>query len=232
MRSSPTYSALDAGEDVGGGVGRGTGAPRKDKATKMSVTSHTGKQPSDSSLLVPSDVGLRIEPGTAPTGMPRSSAAETVCIEPTAVPTLDDDHHVAEGGQEVIALGGSATSRCVSRPGTPKTPPLAWPPGPTAGRGGAGKDRPAHRPPPPPAAPPTRTPPRGPHRRSRAPVRSRRWPRPRPDQRRTGPPHRCRNGVGLRVPTRATVGCRSRVVGSPWQKSTGGASGSPASRSG
>ena len=48
----------------------------------MSATSQTGKQPSESSLLVPSEVGLRIDPGTAPTGIPRSSAAVTVCIDP------------------------------------------------------------------------------------------------------------------------------------------------------
>ncbi len=31
---------------------------------------------------MPSEVALRMEPGTAPTGMPRSTAASTVCREP------------------------------------------------------------------------------------------------------------------------------------------------------
>ena len=48
----------------------------------MSPEEHTGKAPSASRAFVPSDVALRMDPGTAPTGTPRSMAASTVWRDP------------------------------------------------------------------------------------------------------------------------------------------------------
>ena len=48
----------------------------------MSPAEHTGKAPSARRAFVPSDVGLRMEPGTAPTAIPRATAASTVWREP------------------------------------------------------------------------------------------------------------------------------------------------------
>ena len=53
-------------------------------ATMMSVVSRTGAQPSAIKRFVPTDDGLRTEPGTAMTGMSRSAASFTVSSEPPA----------------------------------------------------------------------------------------------------------------------------------------------------
>ena len=53
-------------------------------ATMMSVVSRTGAHPSAIKRFVPTDDGLRTEPGTAMTGMSRSAASFTVSSEPPA----------------------------------------------------------------------------------------------------------------------------------------------------
>ena len=68
---------------------------------------------------MPSDVALRMDPGTAPTGTPRSMAASTVWRGAPVVAALDHDHDVAQGGQQAVAHREAPLLRGHARPVTP-----------------------------------------------------------------------------------------------------------------
>ena len=91
VRASKMTPVLARAGPIPVGAGRGglpvrAGArrrlPTSESATRMSAVEQTGKAPSASSALVPSEVALRIDPGTAPTGIPASAAASTVWRDP------------------------------------------------------------------------------------------------------------------------------------------------------
>ena len=71
----------------------------------MSPAEHTGKAPSARSAFVPSDVALRMEPGTAPTAVPRCHRGVHRVARAAVVPALDDHHDVTQSGQQAVAHG-------------------------------------------------------------------------------------------------------------------------------
>ena len=52
---------------------------------------------------MPSEVALRMDPGTAPTGMPRLDRRVDRVPRSSVVAALDDDHDVTQRGQEAVA---------------------------------------------------------------------------------------------------------------------------------
>ncbi len=58
------------------------GWPKIPSASRTSWAPRTGIAPSCNRVLVPTEAGFWTEPGTAPTSMPRRTAASTVCQDP------------------------------------------------------------------------------------------------------------------------------------------------------
>ena len=81
---------------------------------------------------MPSEAGLRTEPGTAMTGSPADCASETVSSEPPRDPGLHDDHHVGQRGEDAVAgrepvgrgrvPGGTSEQSSPARPTASQSP--------------------------------------------------------------------------------------------------------------
>ena len=86
---------------------------------------------------MPSEVALRMDPGTAPTGTPLSDGRLDGVPRPSVVPALDDDHDVAQGGQEAVADREAPLLRGHAGRGLRDDDAARTPPAPTAARAAA-----------------------------------------------------------------------------------------------